>query len=185
MAVLQTERSPKARMTEEELMRLPADGRKWELTDGEAKEVPTAVIHDIIVGTVIGLIRPFAKGRGYVAASQAGFRMINGNIRVPDVSFYRKSRLPNGPSAKFQDGAPDLCIEIISPSEERSEMEQKVREYFASGAVYVWQMFPETETLVVFTSPTQSRTLRGRESIDAGELLPGFVCQVRELFEVE
>ncbi len=175
-----------SRMTEEELMRLPHDGRKWELVDGEAREVPTSYEHDIIGITIAALLRPHAKGLGFIAGAQAGFRMTSGNVRSPDVSFMRKSRLTDGrPSKGFQVGAPDLCVEIISPSEEPTEMRRKTAEYFASGAAQVWHLFPETVRVIVYTSPLESRTFAADDEINAGELLPGFHCRVSELFALE
>jgi Uma2 family endonuclease len=176
-------RSP---MTDDEFLRLPDDGRKYELVDGEAKEVPAGYEHDIIAATIIALLRPYAKGRGYIASSQAGFRMASNNIRSPDVSFMRKSRLPDGkPSQGFEEGAPDLCIEIISPSEDRADMGRKVREYFATGAQQVWHLFPETSSVCVFTSPTASTIYSADDELDGGDLLPGLHCRVSELFALE
>ena len=175
-----------SRMTEEEFLRLPDDGRKWELVNGDAKEVPTSYEHDIIGITVAALLRPHAKGRGFIAGAQAGFRMVNGNIHCPDVSFMRKSRLTDGrPSKGFQDGAPDLCVEIISPSEEPAEMRQKIAEYFASGAEQVWHLFPETLRVIVYTSPLEAQTYEAADEISAGDLLPGFHCRVSDLFALE
>lgn len=174
------------RITEDEFLRLPDDGRKYELVGGEVKEVPAGFEHDVIGMTVGAYLRAAARGRGYVAGSQAGFRMYNGNIRAPDVSFTRKERLPGGkPGKGFGDFAPDLCIEIISPTEDREEMAEKLREYFASGAQRVWHMYPETQTIQVFTSPTASCTFTAEQEIDGGDLLPEFRCRVSDLFALE
>ncbi len=176
----------RTRMTEAEFLRLPDNGRKYELVDGEAKEVPTGVRHDVIGAHLIVLLAPHARGRGYVASSQAGFRMASRNIRCPDVSFTRKERFPDGlPPDGFGDGAPDLCIEIISPSEERADMERKVYEYFDTGAQQVWHLFPETETARVFTSPATFTDYIATDELDGGTLLPGFRCRVSELFALE
>lgn len=173
------------RMTEEEFLRLPDDGRKYELVDGEIREVPATFEYDAIGGNIIALLMPAARGRGVLASSQAGFRMTNGNIRCPDVSFTQKSRLPDGkPNKGFGDAAPDLCIEIISPSEDRKDIQRKIREYFDAGAELVWHLFPETREAIVYTSPTQSKTLAPEDEIDAGDLLPGFRCTVGDLFDV-
>lgn len=172
--------------TEDELMRLPRDGRKWELVDGELKEVPTSIRHDAIVMLLGFLLYPFVKGRGVLTASQAGYWMMAGNLRSPDVGFTRKERLPGGKVPdKFGDVAPDLCIEIISPSEERADMQRKVEEYFASGTEQVWHMFPETQTLTVYTSPATVAKYTSADEVEGGGLLPGFRCQVADLFEVE
>ena len=176
----------KPRMTEDEFMRLPDDGRKYELVDGEPKEVPTSVRHDIIAGNLYTALRPLTRGRGFLTMGQAGFRMVTRNLRSPDVSFTRKERFPGGvPPEGFGDEAPDLCVEVISPSEEPAEIARKVREYFASGARLVWHLFPETRTAKVFTSPTADATLDPDDELDGGDLLPGFVCRVADLFELE
>ncbi len=179
-------------MTEEEFMRLPKDGphnptiANFELVDGRLKEVPTNFEHDAIALDLILLLGPYMKGRGAGTTGQTGFRMVGGNVRAPDVSFTRKERLPGGKVPNtFGDVAPDLCVEIISPSEERTEMARKVREYFASGAEQVWQVFPERRQVVVFTSPTETQTFDAEDRLTAGDILPDFACQVRELFTLE
>lgn len=174
------------KLTEEEFMRLRDDGRKYELVDGEAKEVPAGVKHDIIGATVITLLRPYAKGRGFIASSQVGFRMKSKNIRCPDVSFTLKERFPDGePPEWFGDEAPDLCIEIISPAEDREDMYRKIEEYFDAGAKQVWHLFPEQQSVTVYTSPTAAKTYSAEDEIDAGDLLPGFHSRVKELFALE
>ncbi len=174
------------RLTEDEFMRLPDDGRKYELVDGGLKEVPAGYQHNVLVALLIALLMPFARGRGFLAASSAGFRMAAGNVRSPDVSFTRKERVPGGkPSKGFEDLAPDLCIEIISPSEERADMERKVREYFASGAEQVWHLFPDARQVIVYRAPDDSATLEANDAITGGDLLPGFACRVADLFEIE
>ena len=186
MAILQAQKSLPKLMTEEEFMRLPDNGRKYELVDGEARVVPASFQHDIIGMTVGSLLRPAAKGRGYIAGAQAGFRMTSANIRCPDISFTRKEHYPDGvPSNAFGSVAPDLCIEIISPSENRADLERKLREYFDSGAEQVWRMYPETETIEIFSSPTNFHVLSSEDEIDARELLPDFRCRVGDLFALE
>lgn len=173
------------RITEEEFLRLPDDGRKYELVDGEVKEVPAGHRHDAIGANIIVLLGPSARGKGFLAGSQAGFRMNNGNIRSPDVSFTSRSRLPAGqPSEGFEQGAPDLAIEIISPFEDRQEAESKLREYFDSGARLVWHVFPDSRSVQVFMSPADSRVLTVEQEINGGDVLSGFRCIVSELFDL-
>lgn len=192
MAIAEAEIKQGLRMTEDEFMRVPKDGpgnptaAKYELVDGRLKEVPTQFSHDKIGLNIIFLIGPYMKGRGAGTMGQAGFRMTGGNIRVPDVSFTRKERLPDGRAPNsFGDMAPDLCVEIISPSEERADMARKVGECFASGAKFVWHVLPERQQVTVFTSPTETRTYEADDVLDAGDVLPGFSCRVSELFTME
>jgi Uma2 family endonuclease len=171
------------RMTADEFMRLPDDGRKFELVDGEPKEVPTKQRHEFIIGWLISLMMPFARGRGALLAGGAGFRMTNGNIRCPDVSFIRRENLPGGQVPdSLGDSAPELCVEVISASEDMRDARRKVGEYFESGARQVWQMFPDTEMLTVFDSPAERREFGPDDEVALPDILPGFRARVTELF---
>jgi Uma2 family endonuclease len=186
MTVAETTGTIGRRMTEEEFVRLPADGRKWDLVDGEPREVPTSFEHDRIGVELLLRLAPFGKGRGHFTGAQAGFRMANGNIRCPDLGFTLKSRLPGGiPPREFLGVAPDLAVEIISPSEDRSEMGRKVREYLESGAQQVWQLFPAQRQVVVHYTPEHAVTLNDDDELDGGDLLPGFRSRVGDLFDLE
>lgn len=185
MAVAQAPRktTTDGQITDEDLMRLPRDGRKWELVDGRLQEVPASFKHDQVVIWLGRLIGPYADDIGGLTASQAGFRMSNRNVRCPDFGFTRYDRSPNGEVPDgFVEFAPDLAVEIISPSEEPADMARKVKEYFASGAQQVWHMFPETQTIRVFRSPSDARLYQPDEEIDLDDLLPGFRSRVAELF---
>ena len=172
----------KPKMTEEEFLRLPDDGRKYELVDGEAKEVPAGVKHDTLVANIILLFGPFAKKVGSLAASSAGFRMVTGNIRSPDVSLILRERLPEGELPEgFMDGAPDLAIEVISPNEDWAELGRKLGEYFMSGAKEVWLVDPDKMTVTVYKSLTDVQVFRADDEISGGDLLPGFRCKVADL----
>lgn len=176
----------KPRMTEEEFLRLPDDGCKYEFVDGEAKVVPTNFEHDMIGAIIIAYLMPFAKGRGGVTTGQTGFRMVGGNIRCPDVSFTAKDRLPEGKVPRtIGDRAPDFCVEIISPSEDLADIERKLAEYFSSGARLVWHIFPETQSVVVYTSPSKKAIHKAGATLNAGDILPGFQCAVADLFAVD
>jgi Uma2 family endonuclease len=173
-------------MTEEEFMHLPDDGRKYELVNGEVKAVPTTFEHEVIGANLLLKMGPHATGRGFLTMSQAGFRMMTGNIRCPDIGFTLKSRLPQGkPVRSFADFAPDLAVEIVSPSESRPDLMTKIAEYFASGAQQVWLLFPEQVRVNLYTSPFDVQILFDEDEITGGELLPGFCCQVKGLFEIE
>lgn len=174
------------KLTEAELLALPDDGRKYELVDGRAREVPTGARHGRIGVRLIRMLGPHADGKGELFDSSTGFRMVSGNIRSPDVSYMMRHRLPEGPlPIGFLDGAPDLAIEIISPSEDEPDMARKVVEYLASGARQVWQIFPETRRVVVYESLDRVRSLGAGEQLDGGDVLPDFHCKVADLMPEE
>ena len=175
----------RVRLTEDQFLHLPRDGRKYELVDGEAQEVPAGHEHDAIGIQVALLLKPCVKGRGVLAGAQAGFRMRSGNIRSPDVSFTLKERLPGGkPSKGFEDMAPDLAVEILSPSDDVADLPRKVNEYFMSGSQQVWLLEPELQQVTVYRSLSDSRRYAADEEMDGGLLLPGFRCRVRDLFDL-
>ncbi len=185
-AEIKPEIKPGMKITEDELMRLPKDGRKWELVDGRLTEVPTEWEHDIFSINLIGLMLPLTRGVGFMSSGQAGFRMNDGNVRAPDVSYTRKERIPGGtPPRGFGGTAPDLCVEFISPSEKPMEMARKVRDYFDTGATQVWHIFPERQQVIVFTSPTETQTLNSEDTLTADGILPGFSCRVSDIFTRE
>ena len=173
------------RVTEDEFLRLPDDGRKYELVDGEIQEVPGSVRNDEIAAIVIYRLTPAIIGKGVLCSSQAGFRMTSGSLRAPDVSFTRRERLPNGvaPDA-FGNAAPDLCIEVVSSSEEPADIARKRSEYFASGAQQVWYLYPDTHRVTVYTSSTQATDYAPDDEITGGDILPTFRCRVSELFSL-
>ncbi len=175
------------RITESQLMRLPDDGFLYELVGGRLAGQPCKpFLAGIITVNIVRLMGPFARGHGIMTLGKAGFRMANGNIRVPSTSYTRKERFPGGHAPDtFGDLAPDLCVEIISPSEKKAGMARKVREYFDGGAVQVWHVFPERQQVTVFTSPTETQTLGADGILDAGGILPGFSCRVADLFILE
>jgi Uma2 family endonuclease len=173
------------RLTPAEFIRLPDDGFKYELVDGELKVSPAGLEHDEIGALVIEHLSPYVRPRrlGRVYASSAGYDLPVGRTRSPDVSFVAMDRLPGGRSPKgFGQFAPDLAVEILSPFEDPSEIEDKLDEYFASGARLVWLVDPETHTVTVYRSRTDAQVLTAGDELSGEDVVPGFVCRVEELF---
>lgn len=172
------------RLTDEELMNLPEDGFKHEYVDGEVTNVPTGGLHARIC-MVLGALMIAAGLRrlGELLDSGVGCRMRSGNLRCPDVSFIIKENLPDGrvPDG-FLERAPDLCVEVISPSEDRKDTLRKVEEYFESGAQEVWHVVMETQRVVVFRSLDDIHTVTGDQTLESPQLLPGFRCAVSDIF---
>jgi Uncharacterized protein conserved in cyanobacteria len=110
--------------------------------------------------------------------------MAQGNIRSPDVSVMRTDRLPDGKAPEgFVDGAPDLAVEVVSPSERLSDLLAKMAEYFESGAQEVWLLLPDRRQVYRYRTPLEVQTLEADDTLTGGELLPEFRVRVGELFE--
>jgi Uma2 family endonuclease len=174
------------RVSEAEFAHTESNGRKLELVDGEVRELPSGFLHDKVVIFLARLLGPYADEYGEIVGSQAGFRMLGGNIRCLDLSVTSYDRIPaGGPPTGFFDGAPDLAIEVISPSETGSEQLRKRIEYFAAGSKCVWELDPITRSLAVYSSPDTHELLTSDSTVDGGEFLPGFSSKVDALFPVE
>jgi len=172
------------RLTDDELMSLPEDGFKHEYVDGEVTSVPTSGKHDEIILELAFRLRPLLSGRGAMSCGQSGFRMASGNVRVPDLSFMAKERLPNGKASNgFAEGAPDLCVEVISDSERRREMFSKLDEYLTNGARQVWHIFPDSRRVVVYSLTEDVQVFEAADELTGGEIAPEFRCRVADLFE--
>lgn len=170
-------------LTDEDLQRLPRDLGKWEVIDGKPTLMPTYYEHDFISSLLLARLLPIALPLGFVTSGQAGFRMKNRNLRAPDISFTSRER--RGivfPEPGFGQAAPDLCIEIISPSEVKSEMDDRAAEYFAAGAQQVWHVFPETERILVYSSPMNSSAYESSDEITGAPILPALTFRVGEVF---
>lgn len=171
------------RITEAALLALPKDGNKYELVNGRLQALSATYLHERLIMSIAFLLGPLAVKFGEILGSNMGCLMANGNIRLPDLCFVTTARIPD---AERQDahfnGAPDLCIEVISPSEDRNDVIVRVVDYVESGAKQVWNVFTEAQRVVVYRSLDQVRTYEAHEELTAGDLIPGFSCSVASIF---
>ena len=173
--------------TEEDLERLESEtDRRYELVDGVPKEKgPEGMEHSYIAATLAGEIGAYAKIQklGIVLESSAVYRMSKGNTRKPDASFVIKERLPERRlSPQAFEGAPDLAIEVISPTDIWWEILEKMDEYFASGCRLVWLISPKDQRVQIYRSDQRSHILQVGDSLDGEDVIPGFSMPVAELF---
>ena len=104
-------------------------------------------------------------------------------VRGPDLAFVSSERLPSGPPERgFLAFAPDLCVEIVSPSNTSAEIHEKVIEYMEAGSRLVWVVHPEARTVTEYRSPAEIRILKATDDLDGGGILPGFRTTVASLF---
>ena len=174
--------------TAEELADLPDDVRA-ELVNGEMVMVPLAsAAHGSIATRMIGAFAAFVYPRtaGELFDSSTGFilRRDPDVLRAPDVAFVSAERLPTLPARGFLELAPDLAVEILSPSNTYVEMSRKIGDYLRAGARLVWVLDPETRTAAVHVggAPSLPRVLEPHEALDGGDVLPGFTLPLAQCF---
>lgn len=159
--------------------------KTYELVDGqwEAKEMGT--MRHSGVGT-----RLIIRLGGYVETHQLGgvygpdaTFQIGRNERLPDVSFLSAARMPEGGELDEKcPVAPDLAVEVISPSESWAKVNRKLREYFAAGVQQVWLVSLELREVHVYDSPKTMTVLGEEDELVSEALLPGFRLRISELF---
>ena len=121
---------------------------------------------------------------GFLTGTDGAFRVRPRVIRKPDLSFFSWSKFPNRtvPDEFASRLAPDLAVEVLSKSNTPAEMKRKLREYFGAGVKLVWFIDPKKRSVKVYTSPSAVVTLNEGESLDGGDVLPGFTLPLLRLF---
>jgi Uma2 family endonuclease len=179
--------STKTLLTADELERMPDDDSvQIELDEGELITVPPAgEDHSNIEVETIFRLKSFVKAQdlGRVYAGDAGFRLSRDIVRSPDVAFVRKERVEAIRGKGFIKGAPDLAVEIFSPSDSFRQLTRKVKQYLAAGCHTVWVIHPERREVYVYRADGTDSELGAEDMLEAPELLPGFSLKVAELFE--
>ncbi|HLI35067.1 MAG TPA: Uma2 family endonuclease [Terriglobia bacterium] len=173
----------KALLTVEEFLPLLESRDAWyELIEGEVVTVsPGMFLHNRIRDTILLILRTFVEAHklGTVVSEQP-FHLFGNTVRFPDVAFVRAGR--ELPLKELPKGAPDLAVEVLSPSNTLHEMDRKVSDFFAAGCKRVWVVYPEDRE--VYIHGLSGVTRRAAEDLlEDLELLPGFSAKVSTLFE--
>ncbi len=157
---------------------------KDELIGGEIVKMPPASqLHNLIKNEIQFILAEFLKanrGLGLKSLVEIGFRLSKHDTCVPDVSVVKRDRLDV--TARIFQGAPDLAVEVVSPSDTVSHLQAKVNVYLANGSASVWVVSPESKSVVVYR-PGSMHELNGDQKIE-DPLLPGFSAPVSSFFEL-
>lgn len=165
---------------------LDREKRRCELIDGVLVEKPIMGFEESMLAMYLGhfLIRFLEQNDlGRIAGEQAGLRLFPGLVRFPDVLFVSWARRPQGKDRKpIPDLAPDLAVEILSKSNTKREIDRKLDDYFRAGVRLAWIVDPHKRTVRIYTSPEQSTLLEESDTLDGGDVLPGFRLSIRDWF---
>jgi Uma2 family endonuclease len=101
-------------------------------------------------------------------------------VRGPDVAFWSKERLPVIPDS-YLDVPPDLAVEVVSPGDHYSRVQNKVRQYLRCGVRMVWVVDPEDRSVTVYRSQKEGKILGENDILTGEDVLPGFSCRVADL----
>ncbi|MFW6079017.1 MAG: Uma2 family endonuclease [Gemmatimonadota bacterium] len=180
---------PEDRLTIEEFERLPEDAWRTELVRGRVvREPPAGFEHGRRAVRIASPIDAYVREHelGVVLAAETGFVLAEDppTVRAPDVAFVAADRVPEGEDAQsFARLAPDLAVEVVSPSNTMSQLYAKVTDYLDAGTRLVWLADSSNRIVTVLDAAGRVRLLRAGETLDGGDVLPGFRLAVGDIFE--
>lgn len=175
------------RYTIDEFLALP-DHKNFELVDGELEEINVSNLSSNVAGKLLVRLGNHVERNNLGAYFPADsyfqcFPEQPGHARKPDVAFICRERLPTGWD---EDGyftiSPDLAVEVISPGDLASKVEEKILEYLEAGVKLVWVIYPEERIACVRRADGTATMLKETGSLSGEDVVSGFTCPLAELF---
>ncbi|MBW3622100.1 MAG: Uma2 family endonuclease [Armatimonadetes bacterium] len=174
-------------LTPDQFLALCGDETYLELVRGEVVQLaPANFYHGRKALRAGRLLDEFAEAHdlGVVVGQDTGFILERDpySVRAPDVAFVSKARLPEDLPERFFPGAPDLAVEILSPTDSLKAAEAKAMMYLRAGGTVVWILDPKDRSCRIYRRDESVRALGPDDEADAEPVLPGFRCPVSHLF---
>lgn len=181
---------PGLRLDSDDSIVPPAGDALYEVVDGTVVELPPMGSQEIDIANLLAEAItlhavPRGIGRAFV---EPLFRLEkqSKHRRRPDVAFVTSARWPMGKRVSEGNAwelAPDLAIEVVSHTDLAGALNFKIVEYFGASISAVWVVYPATQQVYVYSSPTDVRILTPPAELDGGTILPGFRLPLIRLFE--
>ncbi len=175
-------------MTADKLFTMPNTKYGCELVRGKLIEyMPTGVLHGIVAPQIGQALSNFVKANklGVVLAAETGFYIFQtpDTVRAPDSAFIGNEKLAkHGITEKFSPDAPDLAVEVVSPSDRKKDIEEKIKDYLSAGVQIVWIVYPQNRIAAVYRQNNIVSILREDDEFDGEGVLPNFRFALAELF---
>ncbi len=167
-------------MTADELLAMPHPSYRYELVQGELRQMELAGRqHGRIAAQIGGCLGAFVttNGLGETYAAGTGFIIDTApdTVRAPDVSFVARERAEATAKERgFFPGAPDLAVEVISLNDRYSEIKERVSDWLRAGTQMVVVIDPHQLTATVYLAPNDTRILTEGDMLDGGDVVPGW-----------
>ena len=180
--------STSTQITAKQLLARRNDGNRYELVQGELRMMsPSGNEHGAVTARLTWRLAKYVEenGRGTVFAAETGFLISRDpdTVRAPDIAFVSKDRLDAVGKVKgYWPGAPDLAVEVTSPSDSFSDVEEKALGWLVAGSQIVWVVDPKQKNVTVYRNKDDIHVLGLDSDMEAGELLPGWRISISELF---
>ena len=185
----------KKKMTVEEFLALPDDGVERWLINGELREGDATVtvrnwLHSSIMARLSLTLGKWwerlESPRGVIVCGEAGVRLVAGSSDTVgvDVAYVSPEVMARqSGNSSLIEGVPELVVEILSPSDKLSDIEEKINMYLAAGVPLVWSINPMRRTATVYRPSQPDRLVHQQQSLSGEEVLPGLSIPLHSLFE--
>lgn len=174
-------------ITAEQLFWFSDNGKRRELVKGKLREMALEVSsHGACGGTLQAYLgyHVITQRLGQVFSAGTGFTIARApdTVRAPDIAFVSKDRLPDPLPYGYLELAPDLVVEVVSPNDTAREVREKVDDWLNAGVRLVWVVDYQKRTITEYRSRKPIRVLREEDTLNGGDVVPGFSLPVREVF---
>jgi Uma2 family endonuclease len=174
-------------VTAEELYQMGSEA-PYELWEGVLKEVsPSSWKPGVLAARMVGVLINYVDthGLGYISTAESGY-ILNAKpytVVAPDVAFVRKDRYSGDMGERgFYPVPPDLAVEVISPTDRKTEIVEKQTLYTRAGVPLVWWVDPERKTVTVYRLGHALEVIEANGVLDGGDVLPGFTLELQAIF---
>lgn len=136
------------------------------------------------IGSIIGgfiAVHVHNNDLGHTTGADGGYQ-IGDERYIPDVGFISKVRMPEFEDASYLSIAPDLAVEVVSPTDSQRLLTVKIANYLVAGTT-VWVVYPDEKVIEIYTPHTPVVKLTIEDELDGGDLLPGFKLSLKIVFK--
>lgn len=176
-------------LTAENLAELPDEGTRCQLIEGVLEQMPPAGFdHGLISATIAARLDGFVRQHdlGRVVGAETGFVLARDpdTVLAPGAAFVRSNHLPPpGQRQGFAALAPDLVVEVVSPSDRAAAVADKALRWIEAGTRLVWVVYPDRRLVAEHFPDGTVHLRKAFDTLDGGDVLPGLRVPVSELFE--
>lgn len=176
-----------ALLTFDQFLDLPdQEGVRRELDEGVLIEMPNpSFVHGNGITTLARLVGNDIEGLrlDLVMSTNVAFRLGPDTVRAPDLCLVRTPKLQAmAVERAVLIGCPDLAVEVVSPSETALDLNRKIEQYLAAGAVAVWILYTDSRTIMVYRHNGEVWRLSGAQILREPDLLPGLALPIEKIF---
>jgi Uma2 family endonuclease len=156
--------------------------RRLEYIGGEIVEMVSNNYSSEVAARILGYIFAYLlqHDMGRVTGADGGYQVADERY-IPNVAYVSKARQPESSHDVYNPNAPDLAVEVLSPSDKADDIRIKIANYLAAGTL-LWVVEPESKTVEIYVTGQKGQRARVGDTLDGGDVLPGFTLAVKDVF---